>query len=119
MGDPSVLPDDVPAFRVLDRRPPELHEIALAACNHYRVGLDPGLKLKHIRGLIVVLARRYTRASFPAIAAVLGCSESNAASMGTKMRGKLDVIEQLRDDRDVIERLIADMVLARSGGWHG
>lgn len=119
MGDPSVLPDDVPAFRLLDARPPELHEIALAACGYYRVGLDPGLKLKHIRGLVVLLARRYTHASLPAIGGMLGCSASNAASMGNKMSGKLDVIEQLRDDRDVIERRVADMVLARTGGWHG
>ncbi|WP_445215493.1 hypothetical protein ACKWRH_23730 [Bradyrhizobium sp. Pa8] len=118
MGELLLIPDDVPASRVLDQWPPELHEIALAACAHYRVGLDPGLKLKHIRGLVVLLARRYTRASLPIIGAALGCSASNAASMGTKMSGKLEIIEQLRDDHDVIERRIAELVIARSGGWH-
>ncbi|MBR0741197.1 hypothetical protein JQ581_30120 [Bradyrhizobium liaoningense] len=114
----SLLPDELPPARLLSAQAPRLDEIVLATCIHFRVKTDQLHAHRTVRGLIVILARRYTRVSFSQLAALLGVTPATVCQLNNKMHGRLDANELLRDDRDVIERRLADIVIERSRSCH-
>ena len=113
----TLLPDNVPPSKVLIKSPPLLTEIIRAVCDHYRYTNAQMVADHTARGLIIVLARRYTRAPQREIGQLLGYSHfTNISSMFGKTHARMAHNELLRDDYDIIERRIAEMVLTRSGG---
>lgn len=122
MGEPrelqTLLPDDVSPVVVLDRSPPLLREITAAVCHHYHITIEQLLsELRHpARGLLIVLARRYTRETYQALGDWLGITNGNASALFAKTIGRLPQNELLRDDHDIIERRLAEVVIERTGG---
>lgn len=115
----SLLPDDVKPATVLAAGPVLLSEITDAVCAHYGLSVEELVSLyKHqARGLLVVLARRYARGvTTKTIGEWLGCTNGTVGANYTKTHGRLAVDELLRDDLDIIERRLADIVIERSRG---
>lgn len=108
------LPDDVSPVTVLIGSPPLLREIDRAVRDHYRIRRPAALGTP-ARGLVIVLARRYTRTTLQELSDWIGISPGNVSSQYGKTSARLEVIDLLRDDYDIIERRIAHMVISRTG----
>jgi chromosomal replication initiation ATPase DnaA len=114
----ALLADDVNPADVLRQRPPTFREIMQACAEHYNVEMDHLLgggsdrEATTARNCAFYIGRRYTRHSCEEMAFAMGRRTHHPCTTAlTKMSGRLQVEERLRDDIDIIERRIAQTVL--------
>lgn len=113
----ALMPDDLPAAKVLRQRPPTFDEIIKECADYYDIPLDRFMTGRdrlssHARRCAFYLARRYTRLSCDTVAKLTGRrGHTTAVAAAMKVNGIRLTDERLRDDIDILERRIAQTVL--------